>query len=565
MYEAEQAIDIKAPPYNAKTNGVDDDSPAIIQALKDANTKGIGLIKLSGNVTIGSTITINGGNVGFIANHISKANVQPKSGYTGTLFEAKGQYRSEGTTVVPNISFENITFNGLEIADKALYIKGGYKILLSKCRFLKFTGEFVYFDQVFDSWVDKCVFDYSAGTDLSKPLFMLNYGSGDNTNQIHFNGCRWENFNRPAIKLNSGPNRYETVNEIKFISCKWESVYKADFIVLNRCANINFALCNFAMPIGLSSDKPFYGIRVNSSNSIHIMASEAEWFVSGDTSFPFLYADSQSSNISFQGNLGAFVYNTRFPIEVEPGFMGLNLYGAYENGYPANKVTNAADSVINMVPVINAVGENATVNMTFQKESIYFKWAMRPQSDGSLNIERNGVLYAKYNADTKLFVPSGGAYFSGGWSSGSLLRIGGYYLWVDKKNSLRMKINPPTSENDGIIVASNNTFNWYEATLLNRFTHYNTSMRIEYAKDAQNTVFIRGASSKGAVNRTVFNLPAGFRPSKDQYFVTVNDLNGVYVANLKIDSSNGNVILMSASNPNPTDFVRYDITFKVDS
>ena len=218
--------------------------------------KGIGLIVLSGNVTIGSKITING-DIGFIANHISKAIVQPKNGYTGTLFEAQGQYRSEGTGVVSNISFENITFTGLKFADKALYIKGGYKILLSKCRFLNFTGEFVYFDQVYDSWVDKCVFDYSAGTDLTKPLFMLNYGSGDNTNQIHFNGCRWENFNRPAIKLNSGPNSYETVNEIKFISCKWESIYKTDFIVLNRCANINFALCNFAMPIGLSSDTPF--------------------------------------------------------------------------------------------------------------------------------------------------------------------------------------------------------------------------------------------------------------------------------------------------------------------
>ncbi|MGG0554888.1 hypothetical protein ABEY55_20145 [Priestia aryabhattai] len=560
----QQAINIKTPPYNAKTNGVDDDSPAIVKALQDANSKGIGLIKLFGTVTIGSKISISG-NVGFMGNNVSKTNIQPKAGYTGTLFEAKGQYRSEGSTVVANIWFENLTFNGLEVADKALYIKGGYKILLSKCRFLKFTGEFVYYDQVYDSWVDKCVFDYSAGTDLTKPLFMLNYGSGDNTNEIHFNGCRWETFNRPAVKLNSGPNGYETVNEIKFTSCKWESIYKTDFIVLNGCANVNFVLCNFAIPIGSSSDTPYYGIRAIKSNSVHFVASEVEWFVSGgDTSFPFLYADSKSSNISFQGNLGAFVYNTRFPIEVESGFLGLNLYGAYENGYPANKVTNAADSVINMVPMLNAVGENPTVNVTYQKDSKYYKWAIRPQSDGSLNIERNGILYAKYNADTKLFVPSGGAYFSGGWSSGSLLRIGGYYLWVDSKNNLRMKINPPTSDTDGIVIASNTPFAWYDATLLNGFTHYDAATHVEYAKDAQNNVFIRGASSGGSVARTVFNLPVGLRPSRDQYFVTINDPTGMYMANIKIDSSNGNVILMVASSPNPTSFVRYDITFKVE-
>ena len=55
-----------------------------------------------------------------------------------------------------------------------------------------------------------------------------------------------------------------------------------------------------------------------------------------------------------------------------------------------------------MVPFLNAIGDNAAVNVTYQKENKHFKWAMRPQPDGSLNIECNGTLYAKYNSDTKL-------------------------------------------------------------------------------------------------------------------------------------------------------------------
>lgn len=48
-------------------------------------------------------------------------------------------------------------------------------------------------------------------------------------------------------------------------------------------------------------------------------------------------------------------------------------------------------------------------------------------------------------------------------------------------------------------------------------------MYVEYAKDAQNTVYIRAASSNGTIGYTVFNLPVGFRSSKDQYFLVIND------------------------------------------
>ena len=80
-----------------------------------------------------------------------------------------------------------------------------------------------------------------------------------------------------------------------------------------------------------------------------------------------------------------------------------------------------------------------------------------------------------------------------------------------------MKINPPTSDKDGVIVASNNTFTWHDATLLNRFTHYNASMKIEFARDAQNTVFIRGASSNGSVTRTVLI----FQPDLDHQKINI--------------------------------------------
>jgi hypothetical protein len=90
-------------------------------------------------------------NIGFIANNIIEATIQPDTNYPETLFEAEGQHRSEGSNIISNIWFKNITFNGLNSVETAISIKAGYKILLDTCRFINFTGKFVYFDQVYDS------------------------------------------------------------------------------------------------------------------------------------------------------------------------------------------------------------------------------------------------------------------------------------------------------------------------------------------------------------------------------------------------------------------------------
>ena len=100
------------------------------------------------------------------------------------------------------------------------------------------------------------------------------------------------------------------------------------------------------------------------------------------------------------------------------------------------------------------------------------------------------------------------------------------------------EIQDPTNSNTALTIDSsgnvtfsgNATFNssdydsgWITATLLNNFTHYDTTTYgpVRYRKIG-NIVNIQGITTQNVVSTTIFQLPVGYRPPTRLIFATLN-------------------------------------------
>jgi hypothetical protein len=89
---------------------------------------------------------------------------------------------------------------------------------------------------------------------------------------------------------------------------------------------------------------------------------------------------------------------------------------------------------------------------------------------------------------------------------------------------------------------------WRTPTLLNSWVDHasagTTYNQRGYYKDANGIVHLRGLVKNGTVNQPIFNLPAKYRPVKDEVLLcNANDAFGaLYV------KANGDVVLASGSN-----------------
>lgn len=66
---------------------------------------------------------------------------------------------------------------------------------------------------------------------------------------------------------------------------------------------------------------------------------------------------------------------------------------------------------------------------------------------------------------------------------------------------------------------------WITPTLLNSWANYDTTNynSVGYFKDSCGIVHLKGVVKSGAVGTTIFNLPAGYRPIKNNMFATIAD------------------------------------------
>lgn len=211
--------------FGAKGDGVADDTEAIQAAIDAAENGGVielprGTYKVRGlKVTKhGTTITGEARWGTRIARH---------SG-TKPLLDFSGQFSLDGHLKFCSLS--NITLTGDYQSGVLLQSYFVDNFVFRDVSFRYCSGLAMDVVEMWDTRFYNCSWEDCGSPTEPATLFRNTreegvFGHGqDNTNQIHFLGCRWETFRNGAIKLDGGANGSpHLLNGFFFVSCKMES------------------------------------------------------------------------------------------------------------------------------------------------------------------------------------------------------------------------------------------------------------------------------------------------------------------------------------------------------
>jgi hypothetical protein len=241
---AEQSVfNVQGPPYNATGNGVTDDTVAIQNAINAANTAGGGVVYFPAAtylVTPASTtvaaLILNNGTAGHQGVRLVGAGAlasKLKRAGPGPILSMSGPSTSSGTTHCKYCSLESIRLDGGAFTGTMLQTYYADDLSFREVYFgncpdiVQDTAEF------WDSRYYNCVWESngSATANAAAPNVLLRnsaassgFGaSANNTNQIHFVGCRWEHFTTGAVWVQQGVSNAGSPQEIYFTNCKMET------------------------------------------------------------------------------------------------------------------------------------------------------------------------------------------------------------------------------------------------------------------------------------------------------------------------------------------------------
>jgi len=223
VWRRDTLIDVRD--YGAVGDGMTDDTAAI-QAAIDAATQGGSVVFPRGIYMVtGIKLKANGtllvGGARFGTRIVRLSGTQPLIDMSGTGTLA-GHLKYCG--------LENIMIHGNYLPGtlvRSYYIDNHIFMNVS---FVHCDGTALDFVEAWDSRFDNCSWEDCGNASQPATLFRNSTPSGtfgystDNTNQVHFVGCRWEGFRNGAIQLygaaNGSPN---LLNGVFFISCKMET------------------------------------------------------------------------------------------------------------------------------------------------------------------------------------------------------------------------------------------------------------------------------------------------------------------------------------------------------
>lgn len=156
---------------------------------------------------------------------------------------------------------------------KGLHVKWASLFTCERVRITGFTGNSnCQIDEVWDSWFNETYFQQCGS---SYPSLVIHYGGGsDNTNNIRFNGCTWEENDYCDIQYVAGTGA-NVIYSISYLACKWEnSSYAAGAAIIQSAGlvqNQNFYGPQIAMP-GTANTAGFYdcsGAAITRGFNIH--------------------------------------------------------------------------------------------------------------------------------------------------------------------------------------------------------------------------------------------------------------------------------------------------------
>lgn len=220
------SVEFNVRDYGARGDGVTDDTAAI-QATIDAAQSGLITFPSGIFMTTGVKVRYKGAAIrgdGRFGTRIKRL-----SG-TEPLIDMSGSGTGIGHLRYATIC--NIQIDGGNLPGVLLRSYYADSMVYREVAFISCDGLSLDFVEVWDSRFENCIWEHCGSDDEPATLFRNTatsvpgaFGySTDNTNQIHFVGCRWEAFRNGAVRLDGSANdSVDLLNGVFFISCKMES------------------------------------------------------------------------------------------------------------------------------------------------------------------------------------------------------------------------------------------------------------------------------------------------------------------------------------------------------
>lgn len=229
--------------YGAYGDGVHDDTAAILAAATAVNAAGGGPLFFpegTYQVTpVSSTvagIVLNTGTAGFQSvRFVGAGALSTKLRRTapGPILSMSGPSTSTGTTHCKYCTLEHIRLDGNAFTGTMLQTYYADNLSFEDCYFGNCPDIVQDSAEFWDSRYYNCVWESSgsATANTAAPNVLLRnsaaasgFGnSANNTNQIHFLGCRWEGFSTGALTIAQGVSNSGTPQQIYLVNCKMET------------------------------------------------------------------------------------------------------------------------------------------------------------------------------------------------------------------------------------------------------------------------------------------------------------------------------------------------------
>lgn len=214
--------------YGAKGDGITDDTAAIQAAIDSAPNGGQIIFPRGVFMTRGIKLKYNG-----IQLTGSRWGVRiTRLSGTDPLIDASGTSSLNGHIKYGGLF--SITLNGNNLPGPLLRSYYSDNFVYRDVSFIHCPGVATDFVEAWDSRFYDCSWEDCGSSTDPAALFRNSTPSGtfgystDNTNQIHFLGCRWEGWRSCAVKLDGGANGSTSLlNGMFFVSSKMESRFAA--------------------------------------------------------------------------------------------------------------------------------------------------------------------------------------------------------------------------------------------------------------------------------------------------------------------------------------------------
>lgn len=215
--------------FGAKGDGATDDTDAIQAAIDSAENGGIieiprGTYMIRGVKIKKHGITITG--EARFGTRLSRLNG------TAPLIDISGTASLDGHRKFCSVT--NIMLIGNYKPGVLLRSYFADNFVFRDVSFVHCDGVSLDFVEVWDTRFYNCSWENCGNNDEPAALFRNSMPAGefgygdDNTNQIHFLGCRWESWRNGAVRLDGGANGSQRLlNGFFFVSCKMESRHAA--------------------------------------------------------------------------------------------------------------------------------------------------------------------------------------------------------------------------------------------------------------------------------------------------------------------------------------------------